>query len=330
MILLVLHRLFFFAFVSRNATAFTLNPSYPSDPSKSSWSAKDWKRDCEADFETTMARAMYKMQVLMSPEFPELCEDPLKSMLKTCAESVFVQPSSIPSAGNGIFATRDLSNGTTVALYPVHAFGIQFHTGRCHIMTSGPEDDSYDLQDSSYTLHLMSNRPILDILAQDLKGLPFVDADPTQTITPGWWGHYLNDGSAICPSELTTQALVDDANSNDKVKDSIRATIDYYDASLEAQNAILVPFGPAPLCAVIITRDVAAGEELFVTYGHRYWLGPSFQKMGIALPDTDEIRYYESLLATQFKIWTEQIESTYSMESMQLHLTFQCIEVPNE
>jgi hypothetical protein len=58
----------------------------------------------------------------------------------------------------------------------------------------------------------MSGRPILDILAQALKGLPFVDADPT----PGRWGHNLNDhGCAICPSELTTQ--VDDTNSNDKL-----------------------------------------------------------------------------------------------------------------
>jgi hypothetical protein len=195
---------------------------------------------------------------------------------------------------------------------------------------SGPEDDSYDFRDSSYTLlHLTGHRPILDILAQDLKSLPFIDADPTQTITSGWWDHFLNDGSAICSSKLTTR--VDDANSNDdKVKDSIRAIIDYYNASLEAQNTILVPFGPAPLCAAIIMRDIATGKELFVTYGHRYWLEPSFLKMGTTLPDTDKIRHYESLLAKQFKIWTEQIESCYSMEPMQLHLTFQCIEVSTE
>jgi hypothetical protein len=48
----------------------------------------------------------------------------------------------------------------------------------------------------------MSDRPTLDVLAQNLKGLPFLDADPP----PGWWDHCLNNGSAICPSELTTQA----------------------------------------------------------------------------------------------------------------------------
>jgi hypothetical protein len=81
------------------------------------------------------------------------------------------------------------------------------------MLTNGPEDDSNDFQDSSSTLHLLGDQPILDVLAQGLKGLPFVDADPP----PGRWGHYLNDESAICPSELTTQ--VDDANSNEKVKD---------------------------------------------------------------------------------------------------------------
>ena len=67
-------------------------------------------------------------------------------------------------------------------------------------------------------------------------------------------------------------------------------------------DATLVPFGLAPLCAAIVTRDTAAGKELFVTCGHRHWLEPSFQNMGATLPDADEIRCCESLLAKQFKI----------------------------
>jgi hypothetical protein len=45
-------------------------------------------------------------------------------LMKTCQESVYVGPSSSqPGAGKGLFAQKNLDQGTLVSFYPVHGIG---------------------------------------------------------------------------------------------------------------------------------------------------------------------------------------------------------------
>ena len=49
--------------------------------------------------------------------------------------------------------------------------------------------------------------------------------------------------------------------------------LEYLQRSIGGASCALLAVGQAPLTAVVTTRDVDAGEELFVTYGASYWVG---------------------------------------------------------
>ena len=41
----------------------------------------------------------------------------------------------------------------------------------------------------------------------------------------------------------------------------------YYRATEKGRNAVATPFGPAPLLAVVSTREIKAGSEVLMSYG---------------------------------------------------------------
>jgi len=164
-----------------------------------------------------------------------------------CANAVFRAASSIPNAGQGLFANRDLPAGTIVSWYPVHGFWWGDENGWDMVTLDGHEFDS-----SGYSMFLLGNRDILGYESLG-SGELFIDADPNRQSPAAWQAHYLNDGSCMM-----------DKNTDESVKR-------YYETSYSRQNVLLLPVGPAPLIAAVTTRSVRAGEELHTCYGYSYW-----------------------------------------------------------
>ena len=61
-----------------------------------------------------------------SPHFVLVVLLLLEQMMQTCRDSVEISDSTIPGAGRGLFASRDIAKGTIIALYPIHSLGCQF------------------------------------------------------------------------------------------------------------------------------------------------------------------------------------------------------------
>lgn len=195
------------------------------------------------------------------------------------------QASTIPGAGYGLIARKNIPAGTIVAYYPAHRLGVEYDTqededGSVLIsMTVDQEDQDYfetqaagDAPSSSNYLHfLMGKRPLYHpdrttVQAFD-GGALFVDVNPHQPLVPGWMGHLVNDGATVAST-------------------AEQSILEYYAASRAAKNCVHIPFGPSPMLVTITTRKVKKGQELFTTYGCNYWIDAL---LGPAEMDTVEI-----------------------------------------
>jgi hypothetical protein len=191
-------------------------------------------------------------------------------------------------------------------------------------------------------MSLIGNRPILGLdLAKEFGPgtMGFADVDTARvvdlTTAPGnsniarrhpmeaaWQCHYVNDGAIIRTN-------------------TVEAVLEYYHDSLRAQNAVFVPFGPAPVVVAVATRDIRAGEEIFTCYGRAYWLGALVGPKNKNNRDDDDgdgddddydqqqwSPRSEEIVAVEAKIGavltqaTEHIESLYEQEEQELHQVF--------
>lgn len=125
-----------------------------------------------------------------------------------------VAPSTIPNAGNGLFAQCDIRKGEIVCYY----------TGYRHDYQSQKR-----LRDRTYVLKLQNGWP-----AHDRRNDGFVDALPCVEVL----ARYINDPR-------------NEEECNVKFEHVQRPGIWY--------------------CPVVAIKDVNAGEELFISYGPRYW-----------------------------------------------------------
>ena len=165
--------------------------------------------------------------------------------------------SSIPGAGKGLFATKNIKKGTLIGFYPVHGIGAEFEDGSYVCCGMSPEDQTHfdgikDLK-SNYIQYLIGSRKLGTANFGEETQL-FVDVNPSRADSSGCWnGHLVNDGATM-------------------TENSEQGMLDYYDASQRCKNCVHIPFGPSPLIAVVTTKKVKKGEELFTTYGCFYWL----------------------------------------------------------
>lgn len=165
--------------------------------------------------------------------------------------------SSIPGAGKGLFAKQNIKKGTLIGFYPVHGIGAEFEDGSyvCCGMTSADQNHFDEMKDlkSNYIQYLIGSRKLgTSDFGEDTQ--LFVDVNPSRTDLSGCWnGHLVNDGATL-------------------TENSEQGMLDYYTASQRCKNCVHIPFGPSPLIAVVTTRKVKKGEELFTTYGCLYWL----------------------------------------------------------
>ena len=178
---------------------------------------------------------------------------------KRIRKAVSCGESSIPGAGQGLFANQIIKKGTVVGFYPVHGIGAEFDDGSstCCGMTPEDQEHFYEIQNfggqSNYIQMLIGSRRLGTAdFGEDTQ--LFVDVNPNRKDSTGSWnGHLVNDGAIV--SENSEQGM-----------------LDYYTASQRSKNCVHIPFGPSPLLAVVTTRKVKKGEELFTTYGCLYWL----------------------------------------------------------
>lgn len=187
----------------------------------------------------------------------------LPALFQDCLESVRVADSTIPQAGKGLFATRDLPKYSIVGFYPVHCIGCIFPSPNenaynpnvCQsVQISEDPCKQIDHENSQYALlSSFCNRPLLGVDLQKHfhpETQLYVDMNPHNSIEPGWYCGYINDGAIV-------QELGDE---------------EYYPKSLAKQNVEIVPFGSsAPFFVGVTTKDVRSGDELFFSYGYSYW-----------------------------------------------------------
>jgi len=182
---------------------------------------------------------------------------------------VSIGESSIPGAGRGLFATQNIRKGTVIGFYPVHGIGAEFED-ETSVCFGGTQDDQnyFDkIQKSDYTLFLVGSRRLGNADFEDAS--IFVDVNPNRANQSVCWnGHLVNDGAVLS-------------------ENSERGMLDYYVASHKKRNCVHIPFGPSPLLALVTTKKVKKGEELFTTYGCVYWL-ETVLKEGEECADTTE------------------------------------------
>lgn len=210
-------------------------------------------------FEAPLNDALSRMDKVMTADF-FLSLPSLKQMYGKATKNVVVKNSSIPGAGKGLFATKNIKAGSICCFYPAHTLGIEL--GDRQLWVSANESDreyfSKNPPGSSSYLHA-TDQPIFDrpsILADIAPELHliYLDVNPNKEVDPLWVSHFINDGAIVM--------------SNDE-----EGVSKYYEQSKRKKNCIHLPFGPSPIMATVATRKIKKGEELFTSYGCVYWLG---------------------------------------------------------
>ena len=168
----------------------------------------------------------------------------------------YIADSCIPGAGKGVFAKCDMPAGSLATLYPgdaVHIEGLPLNPE----VAGGAEKDVWFAAESDGSLFV----PPSELLKRGRDYEIEVDSnfwptsllgDPTKLDDSAYLGHMLNDGATCDSNEKSAKA-------------------DYSIHSSRLRNAKQVCASGCH-AAIVTTRDVAAGEELLLTYGANYWI----------------------------------------------------------
>ena len=205
-----------------------------------------------------------------------------KIVISQCTDYVEVKESTIPGAGRGVFAKKDIPRGTILCFYPAHGILVGFDDPDISLGMNLPSVFIPDKQDVPY--FQTHNPPTIFCRETDNTAigkrsnvifggdketaakLPVIsvsiDINPNRPVLDGWVGQIVNDGAK--PSSPSVQDL-----------------IQYHYASLAKVNCHELPFGPSPLLATVTSRDVQKGEELFAHYGIEYWSAKIGEAMGL-------------------------------------------------
>lgn len=264
----------------------------------------------------TLSRALKKMRLISHESLP------MSSMNKRRASSIEVRESSIPGAGLGLFAKKNIKTGTIISFYPAHSIGIEFGDEsidsrivsidasaitheRKHEL-NGVEANSRP-SGQSYLHHVLGKRPLMNVdISQTLGGEAiYIDVDVTNhELCPCFVSHMVNDGSVVS------------SNAEDGV-------LAYYQQSLKAKNCVHVPFGPSPLLATVTTKKVHKGEEFFTTYGCSYWLEHLLEGTGEVETDmTEAIILQAKHVAEDVFKGMQALQLTNSDEAKELQIFF--------
>ena len=241
----------------------------------------------------------------------------IKQMCSKCMKSIEIKESSIPGAGLGLFAKKNIKAKTIVSFYPAHALGIDIDGAEgdsisTFVASSDKDQEYFQNHPSARSSYLhCTDQPIfkrpsmLSLLDESVKDIPlYLDVNPNKEIKTGWVSQMINDGATV------------DTNTEQGV-------LDYYNMSGKNKNCIHIPFGPSPIMATVTTKKVKKGDELFTSYGCTYWLGVLLDMQGEenAVGSTNKI---------QIKIRETANDLFQSMESVKLLYGNQIRSIENE
>ncbi len=185
-----------------------------------------------------------------------VCGDPLvlrhmNRKLKTSTASVVeVRPS--PIHGRGVFATRSISKGQVITLYP------------CDVSLAIDNDaksneHAYDRNLSTDQIHELLNGDY----RQTLQGNTLILAgDPQLTDDPWFIGHLINDSCKIDPTTASDKVL--DVALVYSICSLAKSNAFYYEVYSEHDDLYAL--------AIVAMRDIAEGEEVLCSYNHQFWL----------------------------------------------------------
>lgn len=220
----------------------------------------------QATISAILHEGLERMEYIMDPDF-----EPLSNLYSQCCKSIEIKESSIPDAGLGLFAKKNIKANTIVSFYPAHALGVDSDedsygdvgAGSGTFVSNDENDEEYFSKHPSFQssyLHC-TDQPLFQrtsLLQQaGAEGTPlFLDVNPSRPIVNGAWvSQMINDGATVV--DASTEAGV----------------LRYYDESGKRKNCIHIPFGPSPIMATISTKKIKKGEEILTSYGATYWLG---------------------------------------------------------
>jgi len=162
-----------------------------------------------------------------------------------------IGPSNLPGAGTGLFASRDISAGELITLYPGDAL-LYWKDGRdasssrvCSGVVFGAHIPEEEKDAARVTTESARQYEVCASSTLSCVG------DPCRGGDPAYLGHFANDG-ARC-----------DLSGGDQIR--------YREASRIAANADHVTLEGCQL-ATQATKDIASGAEIYVSYGEGYWL----------------------------------------------------------
>lgn len=291
-------------FLVQNTEAL-VNPSISHSSSSRGYSAAATRRICALPFgvdattdarHATLTSALSKLQQvqpLSAPFFQKL------------NKSILVKPSSIPGAGQALFAKSNIKAGSIISFYPIHGMGVEFSESSVCVAL-GEEDQKHFAQeekDANYLQFIIGSRSLQGQNVAELfdGDSLFIDVNPDREDEVGWLGHYVNDGATV--TSIGEEGV-----------------LDYYKRSAQAKNCVHVPFGPCPVLATVATRKIKKGEELFTTYGAAYWLQALAPESELDL--TEAIQ--EKAMETARDIFTSMrsTQVTYQNEAAKLESIF--------
>ena len=155
--------------------------------------------------------------------------------------------STIAAAGNGVFASRDISAGELITLYPGDGVRVEAGAEAAELWAVSGTDGSPRGTDASI---LERGKDYEREVDREADRSPSVLGDPHLVDDPAYLGHMINDG-ATCTREALRTAYVAEAAEVCNVQQ----------VSLDGSHV-----------AILAARDLWEGEELFMAYGAGYWI----------------------------------------------------------
>lgn len=215
------------------------------------------------------------MGAIMTPEFFAASSPSLKQLRSQIVKNVEIRDSTIPGAGLGLFAKKNIKANTIVSFYPAHALGVD--AGSDDAASALPFVSTGDEDREHFRTHPSGRSGYLHCIDQPIFKRPSLLADSASSgrLPPEQWGAvplYLdcNPNRPITDGAWVSQMINDGARVE---ANTVESVLEYYRATGSAKNCVHIPFGPSPIMATVATKKVKKGQELFTSYGCTYWLG---------------------------------------------------------
>jgi SET domain-containing protein len=163
-----------------------------------------------------------------------------------------------PVHGCGVFAQTNITQGDLITLYPCDVLKRGAYTcapGRFHnefsILDTTTRQARF-VKDSTYTVDINHSESIIGV--------------PTFSDDNNYIGHLINDSALVRSLTLNRRC-----GRNARKTRGVRAARAYTVASCIGANCRFRVVAEGLMTGVEATRDITAGDELFVSYGVGYW-----------------------------------------------------------